>query len=319
MFCPKCGAENADGAKFCKKCGQPFAANATADAQPGPADSPQTDVPVPAIPATGSAVPHPQPAPGVSTPAAAAKPKRKVPVPAIIAIVAAAAVLLAFFLVIPALRGSNGILGKVVTGDSDALSSAVKANVNDYPFYFSNQDTAQFVQDNLQSLSSDSNGMPVLSDDQVKKLDGQWAIMNLDLKNLYSSGQFAEQPTGVSIYITVTKKTGLAPKDLAGYMKSVGLSCDHVIAANTSISDALSQQGVSYGPVEYALCKATDLCIGTSEAYSALAGTYTSSNYTAVAIIACTPEAITNASTDSTFNDTFTNIYQQIVSSLYVE
>ncbi len=314
MYCPKCGAENADGAKFCKKCGERFAANATADAQLGPTDSPQAGTPAPAIPATSSAVPYPQPAPDVSAPGAAAKPKRKVPVPVIIAIVAAAAVLLAVFLVIPNLKGSNGMLGKVTTGDTSALSSATEANVYDYPIYFSDQDAAQFAQNDLHSLSTDSNGMPVLSDDQVSTLDGQWAIMNLDPKNLYSSGQFTEQSTGFSTYITVTKKTDLTPKDLASYMKSAGLSCDHVVAASTNLHNLFPAQA-SYASIDWLVFKASDICIGTSEDYIAIAGSYSSSNYTAVAIIAATPDAIANASSNSAFAST----YQEIASSLYVK
>jgi TM2 domain-containing membrane protein YozV len=36
MFCSKCGAENADGARFCAKCGNPLATAPTADPPPPP-------------------------------------------------------------------------------------------------------------------------------------------------------------------------------------------------------------------------------------------------------------------------------------------
>ena len=40
MFCPKCGAQNPDGAKFCGSCGAAISANAPAHATATPATPP---------------------------------------------------------------------------------------------------------------------------------------------------------------------------------------------------------------------------------------------------------------------------------------
>lgn len=72
MFCPKCGVENPDGAKFCKGCGSPLGGQPTS------------------APFAGT------PAPGV-TPMPAPKPQKKPKLPVIIAAVAIVAVLVVGF------------------------------------------------------------------------------------------------------------------------------------------------------------------------------------------------------------------------------
>ena len=64
MFCPKCGTQNRDGAKFCKSCGAtlPNAAGAATPAANVQNIGPQQDVPLrPATPGSTVAV---GPAPG---------------------------------------------------------------------------------------------------------------------------------------------------------------------------------------------------------------------------------------------------------------
>lgn len=68
MFCPKCGAQNPDGAKFCKGCGAPLGGR--------PATAPYTGAPAPA-----------------AAPTHAMGPRLKARVPAIVAVVAVVAVL----------------------------------------------------------------------------------------------------------------------------------------------------------------------------------------------------------------------------------
>ncbi|SES77467.1 zinc-ribbon domain-containing protein [Olsenella sp. KH3B4] len=72
MFCPKCGVENPDGAKFCKGCGSPLGGQ--------PTNSPFAGTPAPGV-----------------TPVPAPKPQKKPKLPVIIAAVAIVAVLVVGF------------------------------------------------------------------------------------------------------------------------------------------------------------------------------------------------------------------------------
>jgi len=72
VFCPKCGVENQDGAKFCKGCGSPLGGQ--------PTNSPFAGTPAPGV-----------------TPVPAPKPQKKPKLPVIIAAVAIVAVLVVGF------------------------------------------------------------------------------------------------------------------------------------------------------------------------------------------------------------------------------
>jgi uncharacterized membrane protein YvbJ len=233
MFCPKCGTKNVDGAKFCQKCGQPLTQSSATGTQPIPNANHATQVngqmPNAGSFGTNPAVPPYTPAAGAGTMGTAVKPKSKVPMFAIIGAIAVAAVLLVVFLVVPAIGSSNGMLGKVMSGDSTALSSATKANVADEPVYFSSQDAAKLVQEKVNSgLGNYGSGLS-LTDDDVKTLDGQWALVNIS-----PSGSVTEQSTGCVAYATITKKTDFKAKDLADCMSKAGISSDHVVSASAN-------------------------------------------------------------------------------------
>ena len=85
MFCPKCGAKNVDGAKFCTACGNPLVSASAAPVQQNPAPG--------ASPATQGPAPKPAKTPG-------AKKKTPVIIGAAVAVVVIA--LVAVFVVIPA-------------------------------------------------------------------------------------------------------------------------------------------------------------------------------------------------------------------------
>lgn len=119
MFCPKCGAQNPDGAKFCKGCGAPLGgrpATASYAGAPG-ATSPST------MPGT---------MPG-AVPMGAGKPRPKVKPPAVIAVVAIVAVLAiglatSWF----GLAGSKGLkAGTYYLRNSDGITALTLSVHND--------------------------------------------------------------------------------------------------------------------------------------------------------------------------------------------
>lgn len=80
MFCPNCGNQLVDGAKFCNGCGTPVASSQPAAAQPAAAAQPETQ-PTPAPPASPAPQPVSQPAP-TPQPAPAAHAAAPQPAPA---------------------------------------------------------------------------------------------------------------------------------------------------------------------------------------------------------------------------------------------
>lgn len=314
MFCPKCGTKNADGAKFCQKCGQPLKQSGTAGIQSIPDTNPsaQANGPMTNAESFGASptVPPYTPAAEAGPMGTAVKPKSKVPVFAIIGTIAVAAVLLVVFLVVPTISSSNGTLGKVMSGDSSALSTATKANVSDQPVYFSSQDAAKLIQEKVNSgLGSYGNGLS-LTDDDVKTLDGQWALVNLD----YSDG-ITNQSTGCVAYATVTKKTDFKPQDLADCMSKAGLSCDHVVS--TSTNSDLANSVLSNYNLSSLDSQAQSMCLaaGENKDYFAIGASFTFSNYTEVVIVSATPDFV---STTGSSQSNFKSAYQRIVSDIYV-
>lgn len=241
----------------------------------------------------------------------AVKPKSKVPMFAIIGAIAVAAVLLVVFLVVPAIGSSNGMLGKVMSGDSTALSSATKANVADKPVYFSSQDAAKLVQEKVNSgLGNYGSGLS-LTDDDVKTLDGQWALVNIS-----SSDNITEQSTGCVAYVTVIKKTDFKAKDLADCMSKAGLSSDHVVSA--SANSELASNVLSSYNLRPLASQAQGMCLaaGENKNYFAVAASFTFSNYTEVVIFSATPDFVSG--TGSSMSN-FKSAYQQLVSDIYVK
>ena len=315
MFCPKCGTKNVDGAKFCQKCGQPLTQSSATGTQPIPNANPATQVngqmPNAGSFGTNPAVPPYTPAAGASTMGTAVKPKSKVPMFAIIGAIAVAAVLLVVFLVVPAIGSSNGMLGKVMSGDSTALSSATKANVADKPVYFSSQDAAKLVQEKVNSgLGNYGSGLS-LTDDDVKTLDGQWALVNIS-----SSDNITEQSTGCVVYVTVTKKTDFKAKDLADCMSKAGLSSDHVVSA--SANSELASNVLSSYNLRPLASQAQGMCLaaGENKNYFAVAASFTFSNYTEVVIFSGTPDFVSGTGSNMS---NFKSAYQQLVSDIYVK
>ena len=315
MFCPKCGTKNVDGAKFCQKCGQPLTQSSATGTQPIPSANPTTQVngqmPNAGSFGTNSAMPPYTPAAGTGTMGTAVKPKSKAPVFAIIGAIAVAAVLLVVFLVVPAISSSNGVLGKVMSGDSGALSSATKANVADEPVYFSSQDAAKLIQEKVNSgLSSYGNSLS-LSDDDVKTLDGQWALVNIS-----PSDSVTEQSTGCVAYATVTKKTDFKAKDLADSMSKAGISSDHVVSA--SANSDLAHQVLSNFSLSSLASQAQGMCLAVRENkdYFAVAASFTFSNYTEVVIFSATPDFVSGTGSSQS---NFKSAYQQLVSDIYVK
>lgn len=332
MFCPKCGAKNADGAKFCQKCGHPLTTTMqpgnVAAVQPNGSYTPTGNANVPGQ--NGQFGPNPNqpgylPAIAGSSPNYAfTKAKGKVPKPVLLGVVAAVAVLVVVFLVVPAIsspaglrgifNGTNGIMGKVMSGNNDALSSATKVNINNVPAYFSNQESANLIQSKISaakgSYSSDYSDIFSFSDDEVKTLNGQWMLMNIS-----TSGNPTDQSTGCIAYATVVNKTGLKAKDLAGYMDGAGLRCDHVVAASTDTTT--SSQLLSNLGVDSMVYNAQNVCtaVGVCKDYMGLAISYDTSNYSTVIIFAMKPDFL--ASTNSSMSN-FSSEYQQMVSNMYV-
>ena len=315
MFCPKCGTKNVDGAKFCQKCGQPLTQSSATGTQPIPSTNPAPQVngqmPNAGSFGTSPAVPPYTPATGASTMGTAAKPKSKVPMFAIIGAIAVAAVLLVVFLVLPAIGSSNGMLGKVMSGDSTALSSATKANVADKPVYFSSQDAAKLVQEKVNSGSGSYGSGLSLTDDDVKTLDGQWALVNIS-----PSGSVTEQSTGCVAYATITKKTDFKAKDLADCMSKAGLSSDHVVSA--SANSDLAHQVLSNFSLSSLASQAQGMCLaaGENKDYFAVAASFTFSNYTEVVVFSATPDFVSGTGSSQS---NFKSAYQQLVSDIYVK
>lgn len=121
MFCPKCGAQNPDGARFCGSCGAPFAARAPQPAQPQ-SSAPQGVPQQPGAPSQAASPQQPGAAqpqqPGSWQPAAPSayagmpptprRPNRlAVPIIAIGAAVAVVAALLIAFVAVPTITGAN--------------------------------------------------------------------------------------------------------------------------------------------------------------------------------------------------------------------
>lgn len=187
MFCPKCGTKNVDGAKFCCGCGAPL----------GPA---------PAAPVAGgvgsTAVPM----------AAVVKPKRgKVPViiGAVLAVVAA--VLLAVFVVVPAMDKSpfkNAKVGDIVQfgsyeqdGDSsngkEAIDWRVLAVDGKRAYVVSQKalDAHAFNSDSNKGNDWDSSDLKAwlagdfsstaFSSDDMKIIDGTPTLLSIDEANQY--------------------------------------------------------------------------------------------------------------------------------------
>ena len=305
MFCPKCGAKNADGARFCLKCGAPLYGQAAptqaqpaqpmnpAMQQPAYAGMPGQQMPVAAVPAAGKGFKRP-------------------PVPVLAGIAAAVVVVLvAIFLVIPAITSSNGVLGKVMSQDSNALSSAVTSNVQGQPVFFSNADASKLVQDKVSAYSSSSSSNPFqLTDAEVNTLNGQWALMNIS-----SSGGLSASTTGMAAYVTVTKDTSYSAKDLAGAIRSSGVKVDHVVAAKAN-SDLVQKFLGSYSSYYQAMTpQSACMAISESKDEPAIAVSLTYSNYTIVAIFSGSPSAISQTSSSM---QQFQQYYDAIVSDLYV-
>lgn len=242
MFCPKCGSYVADGAKFCKSCGAPLAGGA-AQRQVQPASS------------QPGAVPQAAPAGGRKTL------NRKVLVGAVVAV---AAVVVVALLVMPRVFGAVGgssqpNVAAAISGDSNAASKALSgATVRSYstavgtePVYYASDDLADFCESKVDAAGrgaiSDYDQLLSLSQDEVKRYDGQWVAAggSLNLQAGSSSDMFkvADLKSGganVLGFAQIVAGDELSNQQIADVVAGIGADPEHEVIGSMS-RDSLQQ------------------------------------------------------------------------------
>jgi hypothetical protein len=192
MFCPKCGAQNPDGAKFCKGCGAPLGGR--------PAAAPHAGAPTPGAawtPGVPGAAPTPgvpaaAPVPGMpgatSTPAMG--PRLKARVPAIVAVVAIAAVL---------------VVGLATSWFGLAANDGLKAGT----YYLNNSDGSPATM-----LSVHGDGIVGVTDPSGWTIEGKSEVTNsnghlvVKLSDLRGSGLGGADASDLSISLILPSKLG---------------------------------------------------------------------------------------------------------------
>lgn len=185
MFCPKCGAQNPDGAKFCKGCGAPLGGR--------PAAAPYAGAPTPgAAPTPG--MPAAAPVSGAA-PTPAMGPRLKARVPAIVAVVAIAAVLVvglatSWF----GLAENDGLkAGTYYLNNSDG-SPAMMLNVYNDGYVGITDAGGETVEGKSEVTNSNGHLVMELSDlrgSSLSKGDAEYAKVTLVLPSGLSKGSYA--------------------------------------------------------------------------------------------------------------------------------
>jgi hypothetical protein len=183
MFCPKCGTQNPDGAKFCKGCGAPLGGR--------PAAAPYAGAPTPgAAPTPG--VPGAAPVPGVpgAAPTPAMGPRLRARVPAIVAVVAVVAVL---------------VVGLATSWFGLAANDGLKAGT----YYLNNSDGSPVMM-----LSVHGDGIVGITDPSGATIEGKSEVTDsnghlvVKLSDLRGSGLGGADASDLSVSLILPSKLG---------------------------------------------------------------------------------------------------------------